>query len=455
MKKTALLAFCLPFLSLALSAQTYTSVKTGNWNDPTVWDQGAVPTASGDVVIAAGQTVTVNITGAQCANLTVSATGGLTVSAGDQLTMGPAGGGNMALLDNGILTIAGTLDLNGSFAIGGSTARLVMNTGGLFAIDGNDGTTGGSVANGTSLFTLASGASYQHFNDGSTGGTILITDPPQGSTSYAINCNSQFIYFNNNVTVQFGDGVSTTAGGNPKGFSLQYVVSFGSLVVDNPGGTNRVVTQTAYCGVMSNLNIIAGEYNSGANTIYFGGNLTNNGILDVFYLECSAQVGTTTAVTTAQTISGSGVFNDYQSSPDANMYYLEVNNTSAGGVTMNVNNLTVNSLYLDKGQLYLGSNNLKLTYQPGTPGAGAWVATNGTGVLMLKNMSSSVNHLFPIGTATGYAPITIYNSGTVDNFSARVANTVTNPNNASDIVNLQWDLAEGTAGVQGVKRPSG
>lgn len=446
MKKTALLAFCLLLLSLALSAQTYTSVKTGNWNDPTVWDQGSVPTSAGNVVIAAGQTITVNITGAQCADLTVSATGGLTVSAGDQLTMGPAGGGNMALLDDGILTIAGTLDLNGSFSIDNNAARLVMSTGGLFTIDGNDGTTGGSVANGTSLFTVTSNASYQHFNDGSTGGTILMTDPPQGSTSYAINCSSQFIYFNSNVTVQFGDGVSTTAGGNSKGFSLQYVVSFGSLVVDNPGGTNRIVTQNTYCGVMGNLNIIAGEYNSNSSQLYFAGNVTNNGTLDIFYLECSAQVGTSTAVTTAQTISGSGVFNDYQSSPDANMYYLEVNNSSAGGVTLNVNNLTVNTLSLDKGQLFLGSNNLTVTYQPGSPAAGAWVATNGTGALVYKNVGSSTSHLYPIGTATEYTPITISNSGTTDNISARVTGGVTDPNNSADIVNLQWILTEGTAG---------
>jgi hypothetical protein len=40
---------------------TFTSVKSGYWNDPTVWDQNAVPTNGDSVVIAAGHTVIFNV----------------------------------------------------------------------------------------------------------------------------------------------------------------------------------------------------------------------------------------------------------------------------------------------------------------------------------------------------------------------------------------------------------
>jgi hypothetical protein len=40
---------------------TFTSVKSGYWNDPTVWDQNAVPANGDSVVVAAGHTVTFNV----------------------------------------------------------------------------------------------------------------------------------------------------------------------------------------------------------------------------------------------------------------------------------------------------------------------------------------------------------------------------------------------------------
>ena len=40
---------------------TFTSVKSGYWNDPTVWDQNAVPGDGDSVTVAAGHTVTFNV----------------------------------------------------------------------------------------------------------------------------------------------------------------------------------------------------------------------------------------------------------------------------------------------------------------------------------------------------------------------------------------------------------
>jgi hypothetical protein len=40
---------------------TFTSVKSGYWNDPTVWDQNAVPADGDSVVVAAGHTVIFNV----------------------------------------------------------------------------------------------------------------------------------------------------------------------------------------------------------------------------------------------------------------------------------------------------------------------------------------------------------------------------------------------------------
>ncbi len=70
------------------------ALKSGNWSDPTTWNNGVLPTNLDDVVITTGDTVTVNIANAQCKNLTI-----------DGMLLFPNNVNTMGITINGSLTI--------------------------------------------------------------------------------------------------------------------------------------------------------------------------------------------------------------------------------------------------------------------------------------------------------------------------------------------------------------
>ncbi len=126
------------------------------------------------------------------------------------------------------------------------------------------------------------------------------------------------------------------------------------------------------------------------------------------------------------------------------------------------------TLTMDSGLLLLGNNNLTLTGTTSTvsgASTSAYLATNGTGVVTIQSIGSSGRTgaiLFPIGTATantgastGYAPATLTNTGTTDNFSASVTNVVptgtgTTANPLDHVVKKTWDVTEATPGGSNV-----
>lgn len=77
MKKICQISFLSAIAVLCIStfvnADTFTSMTGGNWNDPFIWDQSDVPTASDDVIISAAGIVYVNVAGLVCNDLTVNA----------------------------------------------------------------------------------------------------------------------------------------------------------------------------------------------------------------------------------------------------------------------------------------------------------------------------------------------------------------------------------------------
>ncbi len=109
--------------SLFTQAANISAKANGNWNSVSSWSTGTVPTA-GDNVTIAGHTITVNVTNAASATLTITS-GTLTISSGDKLTIG------------GALTNAGTITVTGSLLIGGSlTNSGTMNVSGTLTFDG-------------------------------------------------------------------------------------------------------------------------------------------------------------------------------------------------------------------------------------------------------------------------------------------------------------------------------
>lgn len=96
------LTFLFAMLLTMLSFGQITAVQDGNWDNPATWDLG-VPSATDDVIISDGLTVTVRTTGAACASLVV----GFDVGFGSLIFSGESS-----------LTVTGDVvvgDLNGGF----------------------------------------------------------------------------------------------------------------------------------------------------------------------------------------------------------------------------------------------------------------------------------------------------------------------------------------------------
>ncbi|MBS1549417.1 MAG: T9SS type A sorting domain-containing protein [Bacteroidetes bacterium] len=74
-----------------------------------------------------------------------------------------------------------------------------------------------------------------------------------------------------------------------------------------------------------------------------------------------------------------------------------------------------------------------------------YIETNGSGKVTVENMDANRGTLqLPIGTSTQYNPVSLKNTGAIDNFSVQVSDGISNTSN--EAVNATWDISEATAG---------
>lgn len=392
----------------------FTSIANGNWNDAATWNKGSVPTCTDNVIITNGTNVTVNSAGNVSKNITISATGTLTVASGN-LQVGCTMNNNF-LTNNGTLTVTGgTLTINGNLM--NNSASTFNQSGGDIIVDGNDaGITANSVAAGTPLVRVTASAVA---NLNLTGGKITIVDPhasvSTGDYALSISQGGASNAAGNAHTFQFGDGVSTTAGGSTNGFYFYlypgtYYYSLGNVNVEALTGTNRFVKGTSTVGIIGDLNIVSGEYQL-SSTTYIAGNITNNGTLtSTSTLTLATWLGTATATANAQTISGSGVFRNSLTATTASFGSLTINNTNATGVTLNVPLSVSGTLTMTSGLINTTNTNLLTLGTPTVTGtlSGTPSATNmvkGPFARTIAN-SNSAFVVFPVGKST-YSPISL------------------------------------------------
>ncbi|MFN4362955.1 T9SS type A sorting domain-containing protein [Chryseobacterium hispalense] len=401
------------YLGISASDIPYISVVNGDWNSPATWNKGTVPTCTDFVQIATGTTVTVNSAGNVSRNVTIN-TGGTLVNASGGLTVGCTAYNNF-LTNNGTLTVSGgVLNINGNLM--NNSGSTFNQSGGNINVDGSDGIAANSVATGTPLVRVTASAAS---NINLTGGTLTIIDPHVGTSTsdYALSVSvpTGGAVASTSHTVKFGDGTSTTPGGNTRGFGIYLFpgsgyYSLGNVSVDAPNGTNRFVSTLSNIGILGDLVINQGEYQA-SSTTYVAGNITNNGTLTA---SSTLNLATWTnaiasAATLAQTISGSGVFRNLTASPTANLTNFTVNNTSTGGVTLNAPLSVSGTLTLTAGKVNTTSANL-LTLgtaaAAGTLSGGSTTAyINGPFARTIANANAATNYiLYPVGK-TAYAPI--------------------------------------------------
>jgi formylmethanofuran dehydrogenase subunit C len=399
------------YLGIAASDIPFVSVANGNWGSAATWNKGTVPTCTDIVQIAAGTTVTVNSAANSAKNVTIASTGTLVNASGD-LTVGCTLNNNL-LTNNGTLTVSGgVLNVNGNIAI--NSGATFNQSAGVINVDGNNGgSTTGSVASGTALINIASNLLNL------TGGTIVIVDPNANSSGNAFDYNNGTAYdmpAGSTHTIQFGDGVSTDATANTSGFNHSTYTGSGRFMFQNvtvniAGTGNRALVKASWShGINGNLTITSGDYSPG--TIYYvAGNVVNNGTLTTTStLSLQTFVGGTAgAVSSAQTISGTGVFRNLAASPTANLSSFTVNNTSTSGVTLAVPLSVSGTLTLTAGKVNTTSANL-LTLGTATA-AGTLSGGSSTAYIVgpfartIANANTASTYIhYPVGK-TAYAPV--------------------------------------------------
>ncbi|NMH25301.1 beta strand repeat-containing protein [Flavobacterium solisilvae] len=178
-------------------------------------------------------------------------------------------------------------------------------------------------------------------------------------------------------TLQIGDGISTqksiltTTGFNLNLRAAEGVLSLNNFIVNALDTTNRFVTldsnnensNQVVLHIQNDFTITQGKVKgSGVNT-YYGGNVVNNGELNLnnttHFGNYSA--GSLVATSNPQTISGTGTFNAQVEtslntpSNTASVSQLRVNNSSAEGVTFMVPFNVASSLTMEDGIIHTSS----------------------------------------------------------------------------------------------------
>lgn len=435
--------------NLTVATIPLTSIATGNWNDPATWSGGTIPTCTDGVNIAGGFTVTVNSASSVCRSTTIATGSTLVVASGD-LTVGCTSNNN-PLTVNGVLTVSnGTLNNNGNINI--ASTGTFNQSGGTIKIDGNAaGVVGSSVASGTPLFNSVSNAVNL------TGGTLLFVDPHVATS----NISGYTIFLNNGTavtntlttstthTTQFGDGVSTDAGGHTSGFYINAwesttFLSFGNVIINGGTGTNRNVASVYQFVTNGNLTVNASS-NLTVSSLIVGGNIMVNtggvfvntsGVTTSTVLSNDGSTLTYSPVTTAQTFTNNGTFSNLALSPTANFTSLGVNNTHAAGLTL-ANDFSIsNTLTHVAGIINMGSKTLTIGINSTTLGTYTYTAGRIVGKIKKWITPSATAWTFPIGSLTANQNATV-------NFTAApsVAGTLTAQFVASNPTNVGLPLA--------------
>ncbi|WP_396195187.1 T9SS type A sorting domain-containing protein [Flavobacterium sp.] len=320
-------------------------------------------------------------------------------------------------------------------------------------LDAIDGVAVGQIVVGTGIpaGTVVAGINF----DGSINTNPSLPETgltlPLNLTFYNVNGSpSAFVYesANNyaagpNHTLQIGDGLSTEKGAvTTNGFNCNFraadgTLSLNNMIVNAPDATNRFVnldfnntnSNIVIMNVQNDFTIVQGKVKGQGVDTYFGGNIINNGQLNLNnntyfgnYIDGSA-----VATNKPQTISGTGTFNA-QVDPILNTPFntgsvsqLRVNNTSPQGVTFSVPFNVVSSLVMTDGIIHTSATSVLTVGAPamaytsfitGNFGPTCYVdgplakdISGGQNAIDLTNGSGFIDKFFfPVGKST-YAPI--------------------------------------------------
>ena len=302
------LVLILYLTSFQIYAATFTAKQTGNWSASSTWSSGSVPKAADNITIKSGITVTVDVTNAVCASLTLNDnvlgtasllfnSNSLLVVSGTVTLSGNASGYNAVLN----MTNGGTLECS-TFAMGNGTIAFTPGTG-TVQLDNNFTVTSSSFSTFNNLIIHGGTTTLNTdiiLNGNLTIGTSTVGAlTPQAHTVY-IKGNWNHINPNNG----FNEANSTICFNGTGNQTFNCTGSFNNVTVNKTSGnlTFEILNSgNAELYVANNLVITSGTLKLGstARTVTIGGNLTVDGTLDL----SSSNV---TALTVAGNVASSG-----------------------------------------------------------------------------------------------------------------------------------------------------
>lgn len=427
-------------------ATTYTSnVTTGLWSSPTSWSPLGVPTASDDVIIQSGQTITINAN-STCNNLTI--TGTLTWTSAKTLSAG----GNLIMNSGGIITgtATGILNVSGTFSNApgvetiGQNAMTITSGSTFTGVLTYTSPTGAQTFTGPVTMANGSGISFNAARTVNFNGTFTTTGAVtiSGSAVGTLNMNSSFTV-SPGSQLSIGSSSIAVAGATSDG---------GYLIFSDASGTKSFNDIAVLLGATWDCSA-ADEY------FVVGGNLSNNG---VFYASATATGPNEYKFTggSATTITGTLTI------PNLNV--------ASGTTVTNTGTLTITDSLYGSGKYFQGTgstldyNAPKLivvnTFNPSAANnlveydyAGAQTVFGGNSVTYynLNIASSGVKTLggnLNVGnnlTVTGTASLDV---NAIKNYSVGVGgNWTINSSNATPFIQEQGTVTfNGAAGVQAI-----
>jgi len=280
---------------------TRTASVSGNWSSTLTWGGSTVPTSSDNVTINSGITVTIDITNAQCASLTMPQ---------------PSRNQNITLNVNTGTIICGSLTLNGS-----STNRMNI----INITTGTMTVTGDISAASSSCQIIFTGSGTLNLGGTLTGSPTITT--VSGCNVNYTGTSAQNIY---PITYQGNLGLS---GAGTKTISNIYVTNT-VTVLGNLNNSSTLVL-TAGTSLTNTWLIMRGNATN-------SGTITSTGAYTRFYFGSA----------NAQTFANNGTVT-------ASMASFDVANTNASGLTLTGNNFSVTRANLFYGTV-INSNKITL-----------------------------------------------------------------------------------------------
>ncbi len=457
-------------LKLKSATVDFTAVKSGDWDDPATWSSTVIPTSADNVTIPGPHTVTVDAA-AFCNNITIQAGGTLTITGTNTLQVNASWTNNGTFLaGTGTVVFKGNTNNN---IISGSSASAFYN----IIIDKGTDVNTVIEANGTGALSNTGNLTLTNGLFKMTTGTFQFTSNPNipvsagfwvnGATLSCVSASSLGFSIDNsgkikvsagilNVGTASGNSAITTSNGDFElsgsgtvNTSGRFKISGGNCIIS--GGTMNIatvghadategafhITATANLSISGNPLITFTHPNS--NAVPFND-------IEIVGTTGKSIMGGTFQMGTASTLLGS----TFKVNSDIPVFNFTVFNSYTS--ILLTNNLTVkHQLNLNDGIIDGATNNQNIILT----NSNASALNNSTGYIignLRREIATGSNtYLFPVGTASGYTPVSLSLNGVSSIGNITVSSNdgaVTIPTNlkSTSRLNRHWDITSSGLG---------